>query len=592
MLSSLINFPSSAGLANKLPFTGGSIIQIFASALLCVLFATTGVLAADTKPNVVLLVSDDQGWGDVGYHNDEVNTPNIDQLVKDGLEMNRWYSYAMCTPTRTSLLTGHISMRHGIFTGGGNLTHDEQLMNEAFKDTGYMTMTAGKWHLGMRSQRDLPINRGFDHTYGSLRAGPDYWTHGRGEQRDWARDGKTVFEGGYATDLFGNEISRLIRERDKSKPFFTYAAFTAPHTPLQAPQAYVDKYAHIEDMNRRVYCAMVEVLDVAIGNILKTIDNEGIRDNTLVLFFSDNGGQIRGGGGADNGDFRGGKTNVYEGGTRLPAIFRWPGKIPSGVKSEQPMIVYDLFPTLVEALGIPTKINTPFDGESLWDVLQTGKTRPRKTDMIIGNSNSYSVHSGDYKLVHSNINGNQPAGSETVELFKIYEDPNETANVAEEYPDVVSEMVTKNDYVAEWVRNAPSRGGRGGPRAGQGGPRAGGGAVAEGGGRPGGGPNATGDRPRGGPGGRAAAAGGGRRGPGGRPGGAAGGRPGGGPNATGDRPRGGPGGRAAAAGGGRRGPGGRPGGAAGGRPGGGGPSAPTRDSNGNIIHLHESVPAS
>jgi arylsulfatase A-like enzyme len=454
--------PATSGPERNL-FSTNLFIHSLAVVFACLFLAASAVYSADTKPNVILLVSDDQGWGDVGYHGGEPSTPNIDQLVKDGLEMNRWYSYPWCGPTRTSLLTGHISMRHGTFSGSGNLTHDEQLMNEAFKDEGYITMTAGKWHLGMRTQRDFPINRGFDHTYGSLNAGVDYWTHtSRGDRIDWARDGKTVFEGGYTTDLFGNEISRLIRERDKSKPFFSYVAFTAPHSPLQAPQSYVDKYAHIEDMNRRVYCAMVEVLDVAIGNILKTIDDEGIRDNTLVLFFSDNGGAVRTG--ADNGDFRGGKTNVYEGGTRMPAVFRWPGKIPAGVKSEQPMVVYDLFPTLAEGLGIPTNINTPFDGESLWDVIQTGKTRPRKTDMIIGTGNSYSVHSGDYKLVHSNINGNQPAGSETVELFKIYDDPNETTNVAKEYPDVAEQIMAKSAYAADWVRNSataqPGRGGQ------------------------------------------------------------------------------------------------------------------------------------
>ena len=186
-------------------------------------FLGSAASAGKTKPNVLILVTDDQGWGDVGYHGGEMSTPNIDQLAKDGLEMNRWYSYPVCSPTRVSLLTGHISMRHKVFSPiPANLTipHDEQLMNQAFKEAGYMTMTAGKWHLGMTHVRDLPINRGFDHTYGSLRAGPDYWAHGRGEQKDWARDGETVFESGYMTDLFGNEISRLIRERDPAKPFF------------------------------------------------------------------------------------------------------------------------------------------------------------------------------------------------------------------------------------------------------------------------------------------------------------------------------------------------------------------------------------
>ena len=497
----------------------------------------SAVFAGNTKPNVLILVTDDQGWGDVGYHGGEMSTPNIDRLAKDGLEMNRWYSYPICSPTRVSLLTGHISMRHKVFSPiPPNMTipHDEQLMNQAFKEAGYMTMTAGKWHLGMTHVRDLPINRGFDHTYGSLRAGPDYWTHGRGEQKDWARDGKTVFESGYMTDLFGNEISRLIRERDPSKPFFSYVAFTAPHSPLQAPQEYIDKYAHIEDENRRIYCAMVEVLDVAIGNILRAIDNEGIRDNTLVLFFSDNGPAPVG----DAGGFRGSKGRVYEGGTRMPAIFRWPGKIPAGAKSEQPMVVYDLFPTLVEAIDIPTNLNTPFDGESLWDVLQTGGVRERETDIIIGNGTAYSVHSGEFKLVHSNINENTPeAPPELIELFKIYDDPKETANVADEYPEVLAKLMDSSSFAANWVRAAPyraPRAGRGGRGVGAGGPGVRPGVEAAGGSR----------------GGRATA--------GGRPG-AAGGRPDGRPTWSPFRTSGNP--------------------------------VPARDADGKIIHLHESLPS-
>ena len=263
------------------------------------------------------------------------------------------------------------------------------------------------------------------------------------------------------------------------------------------------------------------VLDVAIGNILKAIDDEGIRDNTIVLFFSDNGPTPTG----DAGGFRGGKGRVYEGGTRMPAILRWPGKIPAGVKSEQPMVVYDLFPTLVEALDIPINLNTPFDGESLWDVLQTGGTRERETDIIIGNGTSYSVHSGEFKLVHSNINENTPeAPPELIELFKIYDDPKETTNVAEEYPEVLAKIMGSSSFAANWVRAAPYRA----PRAGRGG--------------------------------RGARAGGPGRGPG--------------IDAAGG-PRG-----ARAAGGGRQ-------GGAGGRPAG---PPPARDADGNIIHLHESLP--
>ncbi len=526
-------FLATCALSRRLSVGNSSFIAFLLSCLGTLSFA------APTKPNVVLLVSDDQGWGDVGFHGSEISTPNLDQLAKDGLELSRFYAYPICSPTRTSLLTGHISMRHKVFAampGNMTLTHDEQLMNESFKDAGYVTMTAGKWHLGMTHVRDIPINRGFDHTYGSLRAGPDYWTHSRGDQKDWARDGKTVFENGYITDLFGNEISRLIRERDPSKPFFSYVAFTAPHTPLQAPQKYIDKYAHIENEDRRIYCAMVEVLDVAIGNILQTIDDEGIRDNTLVMFFSDNGAM---GAVGDNGGFRGQKGRVYEGGTRMPAVIRWPGKVPAGVKSEQPMVVYDLFPTFADALNLKANLNTPFDGESVWDVLKTGETRERKTDIVIGTESAYSVHSGEYKLVHSNISQNTSnSPPELVELFKIYDDPKETTNVADVYPDVVANMLTKNTVFADMVRNAPVRE----VRRGRGARNAGG---------------------TGGPGGRAGV-------------GAAGGQ-GGERVAAGGRP-GGAGGRLG-------GPGGRAGG-------GGAPAGPSvaRDADGNVIHLHESLP--
>ncbi len=500
---------------------------------LFVALTTFVVSAADTLPNVVLLVSDDQGWGDVGYHGGEMATPNIDKLVKEGMELNRFYTYPICSTTRTSLLTGHISMRHKVFepfdTHSGDLTlsHVDQLMNQAFKNAGYMTMTAGKWHLGHTHIRDFPINRGFDHTYGSLEAFPDYWTHnGRGGSKDWARDGKTVFENGYITDLFGNEISRLIRDRDPSKPFFSYVAFTAPHAPLQAPQEYVEKYDHIEDESRRVFCAMVEVLDVAIGNILKAIDDEGIRDNTIVMFFSDNGAGPVG----DNGDFRGRKGQLYEAGTRMPAAIRWPGKIPAGVRSEQPIVVYDLFPTLVDAIGLMTDLRTPFDGESVWDTLRTGKTRPRKTDIVIGTATGYSVHSGDYKLVHSNINKNAPESGpqELVELFKIYEDPNETTNVANGQPEIVEKLVAKHAEWAQMISEAPYRERAGGRRN-----RTGDGPVSQGG--------RTGIDAAGG-------------GSGDRQGTRVGGRPSGGPR-RGDRP------------------------------------PPPRDSDGNIIHLHETVPS-
>ncbi|MEE3199389.1 MAG: sulfatase-like hydrolase/transferase, partial [Planctomycetota bacterium] len=276
--------------------------------MLAVLLAIGGTSQAGTSeqqklkhPNLVLFVADDLGWNDVGYHDSVIKTPHIDSLAKQGVELNRFYVYPFCSPTRTALLTGRSPLSLGItrpIGGDAVLPMDEHLLPQTLKSAGYQTLMSGKWHLGSRDETALPHKRGFDSFYGHAGGFIDYYSHqrGGGSRRrpggtqgetpppDWQRNGKTLVEEGYSTQLIGKEAIRLLRERDKKKPTFLYVTFNAPHTPLQAPQEFIDRYKDVENEDRRVFAAMVDAMDEEIGKILKVIDEEKMRDNTIVLF--------------------------------------------------------------------------------------------------------------------------------------------------------------------------------------------------------------------------------------------------------------------------------------------------------------------
>jgi hypothetical protein len=255
---------------------------------LCGLFASTLTHAAENAPNIVIILADDMGWNDVGYHGSEISTPHIDRLAAEGLELDRFYAQPACSPTRAALLTGKSSQALGIYSPLSKLNPTglpltEKLMPAYFRDAGYQTFLVGKWHLGFREPAYRPTARGFDHFYGHLTGGIGFWDHVHGGGLDWQRNGETVREEGYSTHLMAAEIDRLIAQRDPSKPMFLYAAFNAPHLPNEAPEETIAQYAHIDDPNRRVHAAMVSELDTAIGQLLATLDEQGMLENTLVL---------------------------------------------------------------------------------------------------------------------------------------------------------------------------------------------------------------------------------------------------------------------------------------------------------------------
>ena len=425
-------------------------------------------------PNLVIFVADDLGWNDVGYHGSEIRTPNIDQLTQQGIELDRFYVYPFCSPTRTALLTGRSPYSLGItrpIGGSAVLPLDEHLLPQTLKAVGYQTLMTGKWHLGNANEAALPHKRGFDSFYGHTGGSIDYYSHQRGggmrrrpgrsqpgntSLPDWQRNGKTLTEKGYSTQLIGKEAVRLLQERDKNQPTFLYVTFNAPHTPLQAPQEFIDRYSTLKDQNRRVYAAMVDAMDEEIGKILKVIDEEKMRENTIVLFMSDNGGAARGG--ASNEPLTNGKGSVYEGGIRVPAVIRWPGVLPTGQQSDQLITAHDLFPTLVKALRVKPRNSKPFYGEDLWEGLVSGKIVPHR-DVIIG-SRSIAIFHKQWKMIQTErVNGGPPFR----ELYLITADAKEELDLASVYPDLTEELgsiIARFPKGAGLANEGGNRGGR------------------------------------------------------------------------------------------------------------------------------------
>ena len=406
-----------------------------------------------SHPNIVIFLADDLGWNDVGYHDSVIQTPNIDRLAREGIQLDRFYVYPVCSPTRAGLMTARSSMRTGIIYSvvrpwaNYGLALDEHLMPESFRAAGYQTAGIGKWHLGHTHPKHFPNRRGFDHYYGHVNGALDYFTHEREGAVDWFRNGKTVIEEGYTTDLLGQEAVRVIRNRDKSKPLFLYMPFNAPHSPMQAPQKLIDKYAHVGDKMRRVFCAMVDSMDQAIGKVLDTLDAEGLAEETIVLFFSDNGGALDLGG--RNVPLRDGKASTFEGGIRVPALIRWPSKWEPGQQVSQVITNLDVFPTLAAAAGVRMLNKKPIDGKNMLDAIVGGQTWARE-DLFFTveriDEIRLAVHHDEWKLVRVIKKADMAA---TNYLFRIEEDPYEKNNLAAARPEMTRDLVGRIEHWRE-----------------------------------------------------------------------------------------------------------------------------------------------
>lgn len=436
----------------------------------------------DDRPNIIVMLADDLGWSDVGFHGGDIDTPSLDRLAAEGVELSRFYTTPICSPTRAALMTGRDPMRLGVVYGvimpwmNHGIHPAEHFMPQTFQAVGYQTAMVGKWHLGHALQAYHPNERGFDHFYGHLHTEVGYFPpFGNQGGKDFQLNGESITRDGYETFILGDEVSRYIKARDKQKPFFVYMPFIAPHTPLDAPQELQDKYADLPDNRkparskntdqtrqisrlmgqpsaRSMYAAVVDGMDQAIGKVLTTLDEEGIADNTIVLFFSDNGGAAYATGGADNVPLRGGKGETWEGGIRVVSMLRWPDRLKAGQKMGQIMTAMDVFPTLAEAAQLTPK-NEQFalDGRSMWPAIAEGKTIPRQdlvffaSETPIRGSFMFTAFNDSWKLVQE-VEQTLLSASVTNYLFDITNDPNETNNLAEAHPRVVQELAGEIHY--------------------------------------------------------------------------------------------------------------------------------------------------
>lgn len=430
--------------------------------------------SAPTAPNVVVILADDMGWNDVGYHGSEIRTPHIDRLAAEGLELDRFYAQPACSPTRAALLTGKSSQALGIYSPLSKLNPTglpltEKLMPEYFRDAGYQTFLVGKWHLGFREPAYRPTARGFDHFYGHLTGGIGFWDHVHGGGLDWQRNGETLREEGYSTHLMADEIDRLIARRDPSKPMFLYAAFNAPHLPNEAPEENIAQYAHIDDPNRRVHAAMVSELDAAIGQLMATLDEQGMLENTLVWFMSDNGGlnpaanseaMVRWSrrledwfgrplpftllefvrtnaldGGSDNTPLRKGKKSIYEGGARVPSVIYWKGGVSPSLSSQM-VTVRDVLPTLLEAVSVPggdgsIESVADFHGANQWLSMISGVPK-QAPDYLINAADGEALYRYPWKLL--------ALKSGDIELYRLDNDPTESVDLSTAQPEKMAEL--------------------------------------------------------------------------------------------------------------------------------------------------------
>jgi arylsulfatase A-like enzyme len=379
-----------------------------------------------------------------------VRTPHIDRLAQQGAVLTSFYVQPVCSPTRSCLMTGRYVTRTGVYTvvrpgAPWGLPLAERTLPQALREAGYTTAICGKWHLGEFRPEYTPTCRGFDHQYGHLFGNLDYFTQIRDGKRDWYRDDKPLKEEGYTTHLIAQEACRLIRAQPAGKPLFLYVSFNGVHSPYQAPQEYKKMFGHL-DGNRQTMAAMLFAVDEAIGQITTALEERGLRENTLLIFSSDNGGEV-----PDkisrNTPLRAGKGTIYEGGVRACAFATWPGRIPAGTTIHEPMHVVDWYPTLLRLAGASLEQKLPLDGLDVWPVLTQGAKSPHDAILLAGMQPArMALRMGDWKLL---LNVEPASGGDKaaprIELYNLADDIGESKNLAASQPQKVREMRTRLD---------------------------------------------------------------------------------------------------------------------------------------------------
>lgn len=444
----------------------------FSFSIFFILFTTIQVplqLSAKTKkqkPNILFILIDDLGWQDLQCYGSEFyETPNIDKLRSEGMMFTNAYSAcAVCSPTRASILTGknpahlqftgHITAigRHRYPEHGRIIPPDdkmyvelnETMIPEALKSLGYTSISIGKWHVG-NQEKYFPTHQGFDINIAGYEHGspPTYWGPYKNPDSDWNPEIKNMKEGKsgeYLTDRLTDEAINFIKA-NKKNPFFLYLSHYAVHTPLEAPDSLIKKYEKKMKENKSqksaVYAAMVENMDANVGRLLKEVNQMNLSNNTVVIFYSDNGGEQRA---TNNTPLREGKGFLYEGGIRVPLIIKWPEKVSANSSCDVPVISDDIYPTIMEMFGKGVKPAKDIDGLSLVPLLR-GKKSLKREELCWyyphyspqAKMPGYAIRKGDYKLI-------EHYDPEKIELFNLKNDLGESKNLVDFYPEKVKEL--------------------------------------------------------------------------------------------------------------------------------------------------------
>ncbi len=466
-------------------------ISIFQILIICVLTGLPNTLkfvdAEENaqRPNVIVIITDDQGWADIGFNNPNVYSPHLDRLASQGVKFENHYVMPQCTPTRVAAITGRYPGRFGPQALAANNAPAFPLgtptLGTMFQESGYSTYLCGKWHLGSDPSHG-PNHFGFEHSYGSLAGAVGMYDHryrsGKFEQ-SWHRDLKPIpgnENGTHATDLIAMEATKIIKQ-ERQKPFFLYLAFHAVHTPLDERGTFTDQPTALDPKNpdrwaredgipwfhdprgiiqdekdpeKRLLLAAIHHMDYAVGQIVKALEESGQRENTLILFSSDNGPQVNWPGNAYPDDLklsqfnqtlpmRGKKTDVWEGGIHVPAFANWPGQFTAKTIAE-PVHIIDWFPTLAALIGYQATPQNKWDGVNLTPVLFENRGLPKRDLYWIWNkkTNRWALRYGPWKIVK--YGAGEPSQKTDWQLFHLIEDPQEKNNISERHPDVLDQL--------------------------------------------------------------------------------------------------------------------------------------------------------
>ncbi len=435
--------------------------QFLIASVLVVMVSVTGCktraqsVDADSTPNFLVIVADDLGYADVGFNGcRDIPTPHIDSIAETGVQFSSAYTtYSVCGPSRAGFITGRYEQRFGFERNPQYKPNDpnmglpltESTVADVLKPAGYTSGIIGKWHLGAHKSLH-PLNRGFDFFFGHLGGGHHYFpelltiedSYSIEDEEDsyktWIlHNHEPVQITKYLTDEFSDQAVSFM-EQNKDNPFFLFLSYNAPHTPMEAPKEDLERFSHIKNKNRRTYAAMVSVMDEGVGRVLDKLKELELEDNTVVFFLSDNGGPTDHNA-SNNRPLRGKKSDVWEGGFRVPFALKWPGKLPAGTTYDQPISSTDIFATAAALAKASTDPARPLDGVNLMPYL-TGTNSGIPHDAIYlrkFDQQRYAVRRGDYKLVI-------PEEGQPPVLFNLAEDIGETTNILHAFPEKAEEL--------------------------------------------------------------------------------------------------------------------------------------------------------